>query len=405
MLSKLPSKAVLAMMSAAGYGFHQAAKHCTTPLQFYLLGGASYSVLFYIGLFLLRNVIFIPGQLLPSILVGKLVDREKLKQTFRLKSAQRAGANPPGIVAKEIKIPSSDGVVLDGVHLLNPAAGADATAKYIIWMNANGVLYEQNVEFAEAYCASLGAHAIIFNYRGVGDSTGWPYVSAMLGEDGVAVVEHAIQKLGVKEENIVIHGHSIGGGVLAFLTRHFKKCVFVNDRSFWDLGAEASILLRLTGLSNIMGAFLGGYATVMFTVLSWIAPAGLPVDLSSIPTLGQACFFGGVFGYIVFGRTNIVADLTPALLGHMEWGMNSAETWDSERGLIIFHRQDGMIPYAQGAALHAHLAKELKQHPRSIELITSRDPAFNHMGPLNQDPAWPNIVQGVRNLFSATKTQ
>ena len=61
---------------------------------------------------------------------------------------------------------------------------------------------------------------------------------AMLGEDGVAVVEHAIQKLGVKEENIVIHGHSIGGGVLAFLTRHFKKCVFVNDRSFWDLGAE-----------------------------------------------------------------------------------------------------------------------------------------------------------------------
>lgn len=39
--------------------------------------------------------------------------------------------------------------------------------------------------------------------------------------------------------------------------------------------------------------------------------AGLPVGLSSIPTLGQACFFGGVFGYIVFGRTNIVADLTP----------------------------------------------------------------------------------------------
>ena len=47
----------------------------------------------------------------------------------------------------------------------------------------------------------------------------------------------------------------------------------------------------------------------------------------------------------------------------------------------------------------------LEYKKKSIELITSRDPAFNHMGPLNQDPAWPNIVQGVRNLFSATKTQ
>ena len=78
-----------------------------------------------------------PLQLLPSILVAKFVDRERLQQSIAQNSATRKEAG--GVTVAKITIPSTDGVLLDGALLTNPQAGA----RCIVWLNANGVIYEQ----------------------------------------------------------------------------------------------------------------------------------------------------------------------------------------------------------------------------------------------------------------------
>ena len=84
-----------------------------------------------------------------------------------------------------------DGTVLDAVRFNNPNAPQDSSkAKWIIWFNANGVIYEQILPFLQNYASRLNAHAIAFNYRGVGDSTGFPHVSEALKDDGRALIKY-----------------------------------------------------------------------------------------------------------------------------------------------------------------------------------------------------------------------
>ena len=37
-------------------------------------------------------------------------------------------------------------------------------------------------------------------------------------------------------------GHSIGGGVMSMVVGEFPKATIINDRSFWDLGAEVGTI-------------------------------------------------------------------------------------------------------------------------------------------------------------------
>ena len=77
---------------------------------------------------------------------------------------------------------------MSGGGLLAPHRGP--AADQMIWFNANGVVMEQILPFIAAYAQDVGVNAIVFNYRGVGASTGWPYTADLLTADGRAIVHY-----------------------------------------------------------------------------------------------------------------------------------------------------------------------------------------------------------------------
>ena len=83
--------------------------------------------------------------------------------------------------------------------------------------------YEQNVAFAAQYATDVGAHALLFNYRGVSASTGWPSRGNHLVEDGRAAIRYVMEEYGVDESQVLLHGHSMGGGVVAILGPEYPK--------------------------------------------------------------------------------------------------------------------------------------------------------------------------------------
>ena len=93
--------------------------------------------------------------------MARFVERDKLRNKF-LRGA------PSGV--SRVTIPTPDGEHLDAVQF----AVAGPAAPWIVWFNANGVIYEQNLGFMLDYTQAVGANGLVFNYRGVGDSSGWP---------------------------------------------------------------------------------------------------------------------------------------------------------------------------------------------------------------------------------------
>jgi pimeloyl-ACP methyl ester carboxylesterase len=213
---------------------------------------------------------------------------------------------------------------LDAALLWNKNAPADmAEARAIVWLNANGVIYEQNIGFVMDYATRLNCHAVVFNYRGVGESKGWPYISADLGDDGAAMVEYVMKTLGVAEKNVIIHGHSIGGGVMSMLVGKFKSALVVNDRSFWSLGAEAAMLMDITGLCKFMGGLFGSY----FLIVGWFVKVALSsesaVDLSWYPGFSMSMMVGAAVGWMGLGKSGAIVAITPKILTYMGWIMES----------------------------------------------------------------------------------
>ena len=78
-----------------------------------------------------------------------------------------------------------------------------------------GDCYEKHLESMKQLANHTGAKVVSFNYRGVGDSAKITANSAAdLISDGKAMFDHLV-KQGLNKENILLYGHSMGGGVAA----------------------------------------------------------------------------------------------------------------------------------------------------------------------------------------------
>ena len=67
----------------------------------------------------------------------------------------------------------------------------------------------------------------------------WPYSGRNLVEDGKAAVQY-LKDAGVRETNIVLHGHSLGGGVATQVAHHFKDTMLIHERSFRQAALPSS---------------------------------------------------------------------------------------------------------------------------------------------------------------------
>lgn len=350
-----------------------------------------------IGLLVVRDYIFVPLQFLPSLLIGKIAPIDDIRAKYE--------SGPKTATVKRLSIPTpSPGVTLDGMVLRTP--GLEHTppdkVRWIIWFNANGVIYEQVLEFVEQYAAKLNANAIVFNYRGVGHSTGWPSEGQSLFEDGRAVFDHVATEYGAVAPNVLLHGHSMGGVVAAGMfggwdvARHgaAPQCKRVNDRSFRTVVSTAQTMMR-AGLGRMMGVILMSYlSSVVVRTTGQVDDRFYELLL---PFNGwMPCMVAGWW----FGGTEAMISLTEPVIEFMDWNLNALEHWDPAGTLTIFHRGDGVINY-RGSSLHGALTENgVADKYKSFELTNQGPPQENHMYPLNKDPAeFDRVVDAVKQLW------
>jgi hypothetical protein len=268
----------------------------------------------------------------------------------------------------EFDLKRANGTVINGMALfLNEACKseffekASKNQKWVIFFNGNNGGYEKALLNAQSMGRDLNANVLVFNYRGVAESSGYPMAAEDLVADGEACVQYLFSK-GAREENILIYGYSLGGAVGTHVAALHKKIALVNERSFASLAQLASHLVNNRWVLRLFQA--------------------------------------------------------------LNWELNSVSAYKKVEGakLIVYHKKDYIIPYSE-ASLYKVLKHSIKkQHPEAIDssdekmkfgLKNEYKPVHvkllrvfpnamrdAHVYGVQNDEAYPKIQQFVKKVFA-----
>ena len=184
--------------------------------------------------------------------------------------------------AKAIDCKTKDGVLRGAVYGKGDIKDGD---KVVLFFSGSGGPAGQYVgQVIEPYLEK-GAKVVTMDYRGYGNSethnsrgkkVGTPLSEKSLYKDGKAMLDYVIKNLGVKPENIILHGYSMGGAVASKVAADFaqeqQKRALQEGRSVHKLGgfvlhSPMSTLYEVASedSNKVMGAgawmFGGGYNT------------------------------------------------------------------------------------------------------------------------------------------------
>lgn len=190
----------------------------------------------YIALSILTVGLWALGGLIMDQLKIKLINRAFLPSTF-MKLGWEHILNSQ---SDRIKIET-----LDHVHLDAQQVTLDTDSKkWMVYFCPNGASYEQVAREVIHQVQGLGINVLFFNYRGVEHSQGRVTKGFQLTLDGSAVLEYLKQKKGIKEQDILLHGHSMGGGVAATLLDYYPNVACINNRSYSSTGNVVAAHVR-----------------------------------------------------------------------------------------------------------------------------------------------------------------
>ena len=153
-----------------------------------------------------------------------------------------------------------------------------APGRWVIWFLGNGARYEECHCEMEEYAQHLGVSVVAFNYRGVGRSTGLAWAFDDLVVDGKAVLAALCEHKRLKPEDVLLHGHSLGGAVSSLVRADSPGGLLINDRSFGALSEVPVAWVRR--LSEHAGnplpeQLFEAFCTLLpylMTTMGWAAP-------------------------------------------------------------------------------------------------------------------------------------
>lgn len=102
----------------------------------------------------------------------------------------------------------------------------------VILFSSNAGFYEESESLVDYYLCS-GFNVFAFNYSGYGKSEGVPSKEA-IDEDAEAILQY-VKRFCPQENNIVLHGRSIGGAVASTLASRHPQVTVILDRSFANI--------------------------------------------------------------------------------------------------------------------------------------------------------------------------
>lgn len=248
-------------------------------------------------------------KLAPKLVLPALNYSDKTKQNEREK--KDAYLTWHSLISQSFRLKTSDKAEIDGVLLFRDKnqkkefqSGQNMQdQKWIVKFNGNAMLYEEKLSDDHQYGQNVGANVLEFNYRGVGESTGTPTKPEDLIRDGETCIQYLLSK-GVKEENILIHGLSLGGGVGTQVAAMHDKISMISEKSFSSLSAVVK--------AN----------------------------------------FGRVAG---------------ALLRGLGWELDSVKVWHKIKNkLIVVHKEDQLMQYKKASLYYLLKKKLMKKHPEQV---------------------------------------
>lgn len=128
----------------------------------------------------------------------------------------------------------------------------------IICNNSVSIYYENMSEFTMASFYTRNFDVIVFDYRGTGESSGSKFSSTTLVEDCEAVCAYAINKLGLKESELSLYGHCLGGAVAIQAAQHHPGMSLVADRTFisWNAAAKRKVKYNFGIIGKLLSPLL-----------------------------------------------------------------------------------------------------------------------------------------------------
>ncbi|KNC50317.1 uncharacterized protein AMSG_06799 [Thecamonas trahens ATCC 50062] len=327
--------------------------------------------------------------------------------------------------------------VLDGVLYLRSPNGS---GPWMVMANANGVCYEE-IMLEASSLHGAATSLLLFNYRGVGRSTGVPLRGDDLVDDVLGAIAFLGSEFGVAPEDVMLYGHSMGGGAVALARAACGPAgTFVSDRSFASLAAVVPHHLRSGPMALIVGLFVAVLAAVLgmlfssttdslgpwvaaWTVACWLGMAYAISDLvannaASIPrdklphwwaslaahtshrtvafaTLSVPFLLAAAPLFLALAHFGALAPLGSRLIVAFGWKLDAATAWKAVSGprLLFYHELDEMINFD-----HCSLYAALAADPSSgfdparhavkglvVTRLASNGPFF-HMYPVAKDP-------------------
>jgi len=273
--------------------------------------------------------------------------------------------------ARNIRVRTSDGVELGGWHVLpSHKVAAEAShlplgsrareeffdqalarpgARVVLYFHGKAASRGQfnRVELVKALAATMEAHVIAIDYRGFGDSTGWPS-EAGLGLDARAVWAWVQERVGGKEggkegANVYLYGHSLGSSVALGLAQYLSEEADAAAAAAAADDNEASSSSSSSGSSN--------------SPLP-VVPTGLILD-AAFTNLSMAAL-----------HHPSALPFQHALLHSMHERFPSLEYIQRvDQPILILHgRRDRMIPLFLGQELyHAAQLARIRRRPELLE--------------------------------------
>ena len=125
--------------------------------------------------------------------------------------------------------------------------GHAAPGAAVLFAHGNAELIDDQLELVRRY-RERGVHVLLMEYRGYGDSQGRPSQVGIV-RDGVAFYDWLASRPEVDREKIVLHGRSLGSGVVSQIAAKRKAAALVLESPFasvasfaWRSGAPSFLI-------------------------------------------------------------------------------------------------------------------------------------------------------------------
>ncbi len=185
---------------------------------------------------------------------------------------------------EDIWLTTADGVRIHGWFV--PVANARGTVLYFHG-NASNI---SGLSWETAALQQLGFNAFLIDYRGYGQSEGHPNEQGTYA-DAEAAWRYLTEERGLAPESIVVMGHSLGGGVAAWVAQHYRPAGLVLMSTFTslpDVGAQHYPVLPVQWLSRNRYPTLERLAAIEAPLLILHSPTDTVVPYSHSERLAAA---------------------------------------------------------------------------------------------------------------------